>query len=125
MGLSNNKMLLIYGFEKEEKTAISRILEENKLPAFNLIDSTMGKMKIRDIINGLKLQIFNSSIPKEKLLLFNNFTDDELRKVISSIRQVLGPEAMAAVVTETSIEWTFEYLLKHLLEEREWHKNRK
>ena len=40
------------------------------------------------------------------------------------MRAIIGREGIMAVVTPTSIEWTFDYLLEHLMEEREWFKQK-
>lgn len=119
MLLQNNKITLIYGLDDKEKEQVFDILKGN----CKVIDESMGKMKIRDIINGLKLEVFNSKLPKEKLILFNNFEDEELKKSIEAIKPIIEPKPIFAIVTNTSIGWTFKYLLEHLLEEKEWHRN--
>ena len=60
--------------------------------------------------------------PEENVVLFNNFSDEELDKIIFFIRDCVDQNPIMAVITPTSIEWTFEYLLKHLIDEREWYK---
>ena len=119
MLLQNNKVTLIYGFNEEEKNHVSEILKDN----CKSVEETMGKMKIRDILDGLKLEMHNSELPKEKLILFNNFEDEELKKSIKLIKSVIQPAPIFAIVTNTSIDWTFEHLLEHLIEEREWYRN--
>lgn len=119
MLLQNNKVILGYSLSEEEKNDISKILNYN----CKVVEQSMGKMKVRDILNGLKLEVVNSEIPKEKVILFNNFEDKELKKSINLIKSVIQPAPIFAIVTDTSIEWTFEHLLKHLVEEREWYKN--
>lgn len=119
MLLQNNKVILSYSLSEEEKNNITKILNYN----CKVVEQGMGKMKIRDILNGLKLEVINSEFPKEKLILFNNFEDKELKKSINLIKSVIQPAPIFAIVTDTSIEWTFEYLLKHLVEEREWYRN--
>lgn len=119
MLLQNNKAILSYSLNDEEKSNISEILNYN----CKVVEQSMGKMKIKDILNGLKLEVINSHIPKEKVILFNNFEDEELKKTINLIKSVIQPAPIFAIVTETSIDWTFEHLLEHLIEEREWYRN--
>lgn len=119
MLLQNNKVTLIYGFNEEEKNHVSEILKNN----CKSVEETMGKMKIRDILDGLKLEMHNSEVPKEKLILFNNFEDEELKESIKLIKSVIQPAPIFAIVTDTSMDWTFEHLLEHLIEEREWYRN--
>lgn len=121
--MENDKTMLIFGFDKEEKQIMHDLLKKNNLPEYKVIEEPMGKMKIKDILNGLKLDIYNCSLPQEKVILLNNFNDEELEKVIKDLRVNLISKPILAVVTETSIEWTFENLLEHLIEEREWFKN--
>lgn len=122
--LENNKIALIYGLDEEEKQLIYGLLTKNNLPIYKVIDESMGKMKIGDILNGLKLEVYNSHLPKEKVILFNNFDDQELNSMITGIRKGFKIRPIIAVVTETSVSWSFEYLLEHLIEEREWHRKR-
>ncbi len=119
MFLENNKMLLVYGLSSEEM---------NHLKGTNLtimeVTSEMTSMKIGQIIEGLKFQVYDKSLPQEKVVLFNNFSDEDLNIGIKFVRAIIGREAIMAVVTPTSIEWTFDYLLEHLMEEREWFKQK-
>lgn len=118
-------MILIYGLNEQETNTLEKIASEYNLPKYKIIKSDMGKMKIKDILNGLKLEAFNTNLLKEKVILFNNFTDIELKYTINIVRETFSFSPILAVITPTSIEWTFENLLKHLIEEREWFKKQK
>jgi hypothetical protein len=65
------------------------------------------------------LDTYDKQLPEEKVVLFNNFTDGELDKAIKSIRSNKSFKPILAVVTPTSLDWEFHYLLEHLIEERE------
>jgi hypothetical protein len=119
MLLQNNKAILSYSLNDEELNNISEKLNYN----CKVVEQSMVKMKIKDILDGLKLEVINFQLPKEKLILFNNFEDEELKKSINLIKSVIQPAPIFAIVTDTSIDWTFEYLLEHLIEEREWYRN--
>ena len=114
--------MLTYGFNEDEKAVINSVILQNSLPNNRVIEETMGKMKIRDIIDGLKFDIYDISLPQEKVILFNNFSDEELDSAIKNIRKHPELKSILAVVTETSIDWEFSYLMEHLIEEREWYK---
>ena len=61
----------------------------------------------------------------EKAILFNGFSDKEVSASIKKIRSAVKGGVLA-VVTPISRNWSFRYLLGHLLEEREWYaKNQK
>lgn len=113
--LDNNKCILVYNVPERELNILKeegvRILE---------ISSEMVEMTVKDILNGLKFETFNSSPRKESVILFNNFSDEELKETIRSIRQKFKG-GILATVTPISMEWKFNYLVEHLIEEREWY----
>jgi len=113
--LDNNKCILAYNVPERE----INILKEEGFKVI-LISSEMTEMTIRDILDGLKFETFNSSLRNESVILFNNFSDEELKETIRSIRQNIKG-GILATVTPVSIEWKFNYLVEHLVEEREWY----
>lgn len=115
--LNNDKLILAYGLEEKD-------LEVFKMSnlKYKQITTEMCNMKLKDIISGAKFDIYDKKIPNEKVVLFNNFSDEELDKAIKIIRATIGKNVILAVVTETSAEWSFAYLIDHLIEEREWYK---
>jgi hypothetical protein len=112
--LHNDKCILVYRLTDEE-------LEELKMANLDVIVLTddMADMKIEDIIGGLRILNYNNRMPEEKLILFNNFDEKLLMKSIKAVRDVVTG-GILATVTPTSIKWTLEHLLEHLVEEREW-----
>lgn len=124
MALSNNKLILIFGFDEEEQKNLSELITAKGLPKLKVIDETMTKMKVKNIIDGIKLTTENQILGKEKVILFNNLGDDELEKSITVFRSRF-PNIIFAVTTPTSIEWTFEKLLNNLIEEKRWAENKK
>lgn len=124
MALSNNKLILIFGFDGEEQKILSELITAKGLPKLKVIDETMTKMKVRNIIDGIKLTTQNQIVGKEKVILFNNLGDDELEKSITVFRSRFQ-NIIFAVTTPTSIEWTFEKLLNNLIEEKRWAEKRK
>lgn len=115
--LQNDKCILTFGLSDEELEA----LRKKDIKVIE-ITNEMSEMTIKDIIYGLRILKYNSKLPKEKAILFNNYADDEIRLTIKSVREVVTGGVLAAV-TPNSVEWTFEYLLNHLIEEREWFRN--
>ena len=118
--LRNNKCVLTYNAPEE-------VIEDLVISGYKLINvsSEMVDMTISDIINGLRFETVKANLPKETVVLFNNFSDEEVMINIKSIRQFYK-EGIFAVVTDASMEWKFSYLVEHLIEERKWHlKNQK
>lgn len=101
---------ICYGFNKNEirklKLYVSGVQE---------MASDMKTMKIQDIIEADD-GVCNEE--EHKVLLFNEYPESEIRASIKKIRESV-PGVILAVVTSVSKEWTFEYLLEHLLEEKE------
>lgn len=121
--LDNNKCILVYGFNEEEKTLINNIKEAENLPSIRIITASMASMTIRNIIEGIKLEVLSKPLPEEKVMVFNNLSDNELDRAIKAIRSNLQTKPIMAVVTPTSINWTFADLLEHLIEERKFFMN--
>lgn len=122
MLLNNNKMMLIYGFDAKEKSTLDNIINKAKLPSYRIIDKTMAKMTVKNMLDGLRFEIGNITVPDERVILFNNFSDYEIDVAISLIRDNIEPMPIFAAVTPMSIDWEFHDLLNHLIEEREWFK---
>lgn len=115
--LDNNKCILAYNFSEFELN----ILKNGNIKVIE-VSPEMIEMTIKDILGGLRFKTFNPNPIKEKTILFNNFTDDDIQPVIKVIRQKIKG-GLLAVVTSTTIDWKFSYLVKHLIEEREWFLN--
>lgn len=113
-------MMLIYGFNAEEKDTLDNIIKKTKLPSCKVIDKSMTKMTVNNILEGLRLGIDNITLPDEKVILFNNLSDYELDVAINQIRDNMDPMPILAAVTPMSINWEFDRLLNHLIEERDW-----
>ena len=113
--LSNNKCILVHNVPEEE-------LKELKSGDFKVIEVSreMVEMTVFDILNGLRFETVNADLSNEAVILFNGFSDEEIKLAITTIRKRYK-EGIFAAVTPTSIEWKFSYLIEHLIEEREWY----
>ena len=113
--LDNNKCILVYGLSNIE-------LENIKELGYKIVEITteMCEMTLMDVLLGMRLEIFNSNPIKEKVILYNNLSQDELRKAITDTRQNIK-DGILAVVTQQSINWQISYLIKHLRDEKEWY----
>ena len=115
--LENNKCILHYGMDEKDINSIE--LLNYKLIKVN---QDMASMKLGDLIELDKFESISNDIVNEKVIIFNNLSDEELKKSVKHIRSNIK-NTILAVVTPTSINWTFDALLKHLVQERDWHKN--
>lgn len=121
MPLNNNKGLLIYGLDMTEQVTLSKILEDCGEATYKIILSGMADMKLKDIIEGIKFETYPKDLPEnEKVILFNNFSDEQLNKMIAGLRNKFTNPPILAVITATTLEWTFKELIIHLVKEREF-----
>lgn len=118
----NNKLILVYGLQKQELNLLKDMCANNNFPNYKIVNKSMCKMKLRDIISGINLEVEDGDMPEEKVVIFNNFSDNELELGVKNIKEIFSPVPIMAVVTENSIDWEFKYLVDHLMEEREWYK---
>lgn len=116
--LNNEKAILCYGLNSKE-------LDDLKATGHKIIkvNSEMTGMKIKDLLSGLNFPIVSKKEINEKIVVFNSFPDDELQFLIG-ITKAIAKECILAVVTPVSIEWEFDKLSEHLIEERNWYKNK-
>ena len=114
--IPNNKCILAYGLEDDEvnkiKQRYGKVIKINK---------DMGNVKIKDLILGLEQVEEPEDMLEEKMIIFNKFAEGELKGAIKYIRGFTS-DGVLAVTTPVSCNWSFKYLLEHLIEEREWHK---
>lgn len=118
--INNNKCILVYGLSNDEIQSIDGL-------GHKVIEITpeMCQMTVTDIVKGINLSTVNINPIDEKVILYNNFPERELRSVINSTREKVKG-GILAMITPTSTKWKINYLIEHLIEEREWHKkNRK
>jgi hypothetical protein len=125
LSLSNNKLILAYGFNEQGYKKVHELILNNNLPNCKIIDKHLANMKVKNIIEGISICTVNVNLIKEQVILFNNLEDIEFEKSIKIFRGKLSGQIIFAVVTDTSIEWTFAELLEHLVEERKWVEKRK
>jgi hypothetical protein len=118
--VNRNKVTLIYGFGDKEKEKIEGIVKMYHLHKIKEIDAAMAGMKVGDILaEKAETALPKAKMPEEKVILFNDMSDEEIQKYIEHLRGTFKPLPILAVITETSEKWTFEYLVEHLVEERE------
>ena len=109
-----NKCVLVYGLN------IRELYELRKANLTTLIiTKEMSNMKLKDIIDGARDLVNDDSIPNEKVILFYGYSGIELKESIKTVRNIITGGLLAAV-TPVSINWTFKYLISHLMQEREW-----
>ncbi|MGL4451275.1 MAG: DUF3783 domain-containing protein [Sarcina sp.] len=119
--LGIQKCILAHGLDVMELMK----LQQAKVKIIRVTDD-MTKMKVKDIIDGSSEKIGSDKIAKnEKIIVFHNVPGVQLDMVMSLTKRILKKKPILATTTPTSMEWEFDYLVEHLMEEREWHKTNK
>ncbi len=113
--LDNNKCILVYGLSSLEILSLKGL-------GYKLIEITpeMCEMTLMDVILGLRFEIFNNTPIKEKIILYNNLSQEEIKKAMLDTRKNIK-DGILAVVTQQSINWKISYLIRHLIDEKEWY----
>ena len=113
----NYKCILAYGLSDEELDKI----QKRRLKVKVVNDKNAGT-RVIDLLCGSETEAASNDLPEnEKALVFNGYNEKELRETIKFIRRFVEGGVLA-VVTEQSSKWTFDYLVGHLIEEREAYK---
>ena len=113
----NYKCILAYGLTHEEFDKI----QKRRLKVKAVTDKNAGA-RIVDLLCSNDIEANCNALPEnEKALIFNGYNEKELRETIKFIRRFIEGGVLA-VVTEQSSKWSFDYLLGHLIEEREAYK---
>ena len=116
--MNKEPRLLVWNYESEEKSRLDAILAETKAPPAVRIHKSQGYLTLREIIH-TNAQSEQELTSDEKLLLFYNIPHKGVLFLINTFKQTDLPRPIYAVVTEHSIEWPFNELLEHLVEERD------
>lgn len=112
-----DRCIVAYGFNDDEIKKLKIYVTGVKEVSNNMLD-----LKIKDIIKGETEGNYVDEPFNEKVVLFNSYPDNEVRSAVKKLREVF-PGIILAMVTPLSINWSFKYLMSHLLQEKEMEKN--
>lgn len=113
--LENNKCILAYGLSNTELLNLKEL-------GYKIIEITpeMFEMTLNDVLLGMRLEVFNNNLIKEKIILYNNLSQCELKKAIMDTKKNIK-DGILAVVTQKVINWKISYLINNLIYEKEWY----
>ena len=74
--MNNEKILLIHGFDYDEQLKLNEVLKENNLPLYKVIDETIVNLTIEEILINKEAGIVSTPVQKEKVVLFNQCSDE-------------------------------------------------
>ena len=113
----NYKCILAYWLTDEELDKIQKRRLKVKV-----VNQTNAGARVIDLLCSNDIEAVCNELPvNEKALVFNGYNEKQLRETIKFIRRFVEGGVLA-VVTEQSSKWTFDYLVEHLIEEREAYK---
>jgi hypothetical protein len=113
--MSENRKILVYGLSDEEK---ERLVSEG-LNLHQIHDGNAGGT-LAELIENKEIPHVGAPLGVVKIMIFCGYeTNDELKEIISTIRREHVFGSIMAVITRTNLEWKFDYMIEHLLEERE------
>ncbi len=107
----------MYDFSQQEIKQIQSVARLTGITDYILLSPSHGENTIRNILDGEMKQGEMESI-KEKAIILNQIPTTRMRAFIEGLKKCRIKRPLIAVVTETSIEWTLDELLKNLASER-------
>jgi hypothetical protein len=118
--MSNKARVLTFGFTEAERQRIDERLAAIGVPPPTLLGKRHGSVVIGDIIrqDAVGTEEFDC---QERLVLFYNLSEAGVRSLMQVFKSLDVPKPIFAIVTETSITWTLEQLMEHLIEEKRAH----
>jgi hypothetical protein len=107
---------MLHGFSRDEAELVNEFLTTLVGRKVIPISATgMEKLRVAEILNSASFSDFASSEPK--ILMFLGFGDDKIGAAMKHFPPDLGRPIFCSP-TEQNLQWTFDYLVEHLMEER-------
>jgi hypothetical protein len=116
--MESQPKLLVWNFTTEEMAGLDAFLLKIGAPSAISIDRTQGYLTVREIIDGSESR-GEGLTSAEKVILFHDVPQKGVFFLIDIFQRTDLPCPIYAVVTEQSIDWPFNELLEHLVEERD------
>ena len=110
--------VIILNFNAKEQKLIKQILMINGIKSSIYIDNKNNLNTIIDILNNNIVENDKSSL-RDKAIIFSGIPNNKVNSVLEGMKKLKLNNILKAVVTETSINWTIEELIKNLKEEKE------
>lgn len=109
------RVILTYGLSEAEMEALG-----SAGLALRVVDEANAGGTLLELVEGRSVPHRGAPMGHVKIMIFSGYDiDDALKDLIQSIRKKHVFGAIMAVTTKTNLQWKFDYLIEHLLEERE------
>ena len=110
--------ILAYGYNKKEKEILEKYSLELGIKKVIMINNEETDFTIKELISRENHQTLEINNTKEKFIVLNAVSDFELNNFIGNFKSNNLKRPLFAVVTETSLNWSFKRLVEDLLKER-------
>lgn len=113
--MTEDRKILVYGLSEDEK---ERLMTEG----LNLHQIHVGNAggTLAELIEKKEIPHVGAPLGVVKIMIYCGYeTNDELKDLISKIRKEHVFGSIMAVITKTNLNWKFDFMIEHLLEERE------
>lgn len=111
--------ILVYGYEDNEFMEIKNFAFQLGIETSIKVNKNSSINTLNHLIHEKELQVDDSKFHNEKAIVLNAISDFELNSFLTNFKNLGIKRPLFAVVTETSINWTFYDLLSDLMEERQ------
>ena len=118
--MSKKARVLTFGYTDEQQRSINERLAGIGVPPPTRLERRHGSVVIGDILQTEAIGTEEFDCP-ERLVLFYNLSEAGVRSLMQVFKSMEIPKPIFALVTETSIAWTLEQLMAHLVEEKRTH----
>lgn len=113
--------LLIFHLEHSELTKLKKIAGAMKI-RLEIIDPANYLQPLENLANGRPSPLvapFTGELPEESLILFCDFTEKRMDKLLAALRQNNVSISLKAVLTPTNRKWNFMRLLLEMYKEQQ------
>ena len=115
MERNQRRVLLVHGLDGMDLARLQLMGHD-----MVVVNNENGGGLIRDLIEN-QGQPAKAELPEEKVVIFNGYSDEDLKAGVIAIRSSFPDKPIIAAVTDNSYNWAFEYLLvDHLIQDRNW-----
>ncbi|MGA1847138.1 DUF3783 domain-containing protein [Deferribacter abyssi] len=113
-----NVKILVCGMGEIEFEALCKMCEKEKFDKPIIVFEGHKNLLVKDLLRS-QPDVENKKATKERMILFNNMPQKEIIRFIEIYKKYGFPKPLFCMVTEHNVEWSIEYLLSHLVKERE------
>jgi hypothetical protein len=114
----SRQAIIAYYFLDNEKKLIQTVAKLAKISDVIFVEPNQGNQTLRSLLDG-EIKQDCTSVIREKTLIFNGISSDQINLYMNLLKKYRLKRPLMAYVTEQSIEWPLQFLLEHLVAERQ------